>query len=471
MVDGVVWVPEPDGRYRLSHEPSGRELRLGALEFQVLTQLDGATPTSELELGLALMTGRPVRPGTVRTLSEHLARLGLVQLPDPCPVRWLPDDRVRCDASGYCCHLQVGPLDRLDRERLAVLPWADAGEAAPADYLVGPSGEPSHEEREGPDAEPHAEADADERGPLFVRRQPSGACAFLEQDHRCQLHRVFGYPVKPTICRVFPLFSVDLGDEVRVGSSLRCPGTCTAGPEHPIGPEAEQHGDLLLRTDLRAGPLFLNEVDGAHQELAAAEAASIEEELLELFRVAGQNADLALAEGLELVLQRYADRIPAGVDEPRWRAALLGLYEDQLKLAPSSADLASVEGMVRLVRRTDELQAAPGLSEVTPTEAADALFRRSLRLMLFTRYHLFRFGLVPGLALLARFHTLARWRAAELAQQRGHATLSLEAVWGGLHDAFLGAYGLGEVEAFPGVGRQVLRTLIADLRQLGQDRD
>lgn len=468
IVDGVIWVPQPDGRTLLRHEATGRELGLGPMEFQVLTQLDGATPTSELEQGLALMTGRPIRPGTVRTLAEHLARLGVVELPEPCPVRWLPDDRVRCDASSYCCHLQVGPLDRLDRERLSVLPWQEAGEAAPEGYLVGPDGEPTPVAADpGPTTPSSGEAqEATHPGPLFIRRAPSGACAFLESDRRCQLHRVFGYPVKPTICRVFPLFSVDLGHEVRVGASLRCPGTCTAGPEHPVGPEIEQHGDLLLRTDLQAGPLFLGEVKGARQELEATEAAALEEELLEVFASSGRNADEALAAALEMTLQRFAGRIPAGVEEPRWRATLAQLYQGQLDLAPSSADLASVQGMVRLVQRTDELRATPALRTVALVPESDALFRRNLRLMLFTRYHLFRFGLIPGLALLARFHTLARWRAAELALEQGHATLSPETTWGGLHDAFLGAYGLGEVEAFPGVGERVLRRLVVDLKDL-----
>lgn len=436
----VTWVPQPDGRCLLVHEPSQQQALVGALEHQLLVRLDGSTPLSELEHSLSMVTGRSVRPGTVERMAQSLAASGLVHIPVQPPLRWLPDERVRCDSSGVCCHLQVGPLEPLDVERMRSLPWEAVGEADPGDVLASLC--------EGDEPDPAAP------DLLGMRRRADGACVLLASDQRCRAHALFGPMAKPALCRLFPLFSVDVGPEVRVGVSLRCRGACTAGPERPLADEVARLGDGLLRTGLSVGPLGVGVLPGA-TDVHHAQAAALEPELLESFRSAGRCASGALAGALRLVLRRFP-WLPPGAAEPRWRSDLTALYQGHIAYASVEADKPRIEALVAVLERSDALQGDETLPALPVTAAVDSLLRRNLRGMLFTRYHLFRFGLVPGLALLARITLLARLDGARRALAAGASALTVEHLHPALTDALMAAYGLGEVERFPGLGARIL---------------
>ena len=460
----VVWLEEPDRRFLLRHPPSGLELRLGRLEFLVLSGLDGFTSLSELERGIGLVTGRAVRPGTVRRLAEQLARLDLVEIPAEAPLRWLPEDGVHCMGSGDCCQLQVGPLDPLDLDRLRALPWEQAGEVPPDDYLVPARTAMACAKLSG--EEPEREEEAEEDQPFFVRRRSSGACVFLEDDARCQVHRLFGYYAKPSICRVFPLMVVDLGDELRVASSPRCPGAWVCGQARPLEQEVALHGDLLRRSPLRAGPLIFGELPGYAAAEQERDAAGLEEALLESFRASGSCAQLALAAAIEEIISLLGSRLPPGAAHERWVQKLIEHYQGHMVQAPHPSDRHRIEAMVRLLRSASRLDEDPTLRSFSVLPEVDAMYRRNMRLFLFTRHHLFRFGLVGGLALMARFQLLARAQAAFLALEQGAEVITAQQAFPALRDAFLGALGLGEVEAFPGVGARVLSSLSSKLTAL-----
>ncbi len=59
-----------------------------------------------------------------------------------------------------------------------------------------------------------------------------GACAYLEADGACELHRIGGIDNKPVGCRWFPAQLVDDGEAIRAAPSIEC--VCPARP-HPSG--------------------------------------------------------------------------------------------------------------------------------------------------------------------------------------------------------------------------------------------
>ncbi len=56
-----------------------------------------------------------------------------------------------------------------------------------------------------------------------LNRQPDGACVFLDQSGKCQIHTRFGMEAKPLACQVFPYTFRKEGDSIRVGLRFDCP--------------------------------------------------------------------------------------------------------------------------------------------------------------------------------------------------------------------------------------------------------
>ncbi len=463
LAPGVRLQPGPDARHRLIHEEMNTEVVLGDLEMRVLSQLDGGTPLSELERGLAMLTGQALRQGTVRRLVQRLGELGFVELPADPPLHWLPEERVRCDASGACCHLRVGPLHPLDLDRLLALPWDLAGVAAPNDPLVDDQGLPWSEDRASEAL--HGREAAGEGAPpaLFLRRGDDGACCFLEPDGRCRIHATFGHDAKPAICRVFPLQVVELAGELRVGANLRCPGTCRAGAASPLDAEIARHGDLLRRGPQEGLALSLGLPGTA--AAAAPRAAALEPELLELLASEGATVDQALALALRRVRAEVSD-LGAGGSLSELRHALAGVVQDELPRLPCDGDRQSVGGLLDLIQRLAARADERELDRVPLSRRADELLRRSLRQQLFLRQQLYRWGLLRGLALAALLHLLARLGAAELALAEGHPAVGPDHVTRSLHVALWGVPLLGELESLPGLGARCLDELEQRLDEL-----
>ena len=461
LAEGSVLERDGSGAPVLRNDGLGIAVRIGELELRLLAQLDGRTPLSELKRGLELLCGQRVQQDTVRRLTDRLAGLGLVHVPPARPLRWLPEERVQGLRFGDCCRPLVGPLRSCDLRRLEWLPRAAAGEEPPARWL---STEDGGEPRRRPGS-----GSFDEDDGLFLHRGPSGACSFLEPDQRCRIHRVFGYAAKPAICRLFPLVVIDVGHELRVGSSLHCPAWAAAGGS-PLAEEVARHGDLLLRAPLPVGRLTLLAPRGvASQPAPSGEAelsTGVEEELLTILGGAGRSAEGALALALRQVIALGGASLPQGITEERLLSALSARIQEDLQHV-SPADAARLQPLAHLLARALRSGGdAEGVGLQPSRPEVDALYRRNLRGQLFLRFPLFAGGLAAGMALTATLHLLARLDAEQRSRTAGLAAPGPAEAGAGLRLAFLLAKGLDGDEDFAGIGQKALESLAEKLERL-----
>ncbi len=447
--DHVGFTPSPGGGYVV--EGGGVSLKIGRLEHAILSNLDGRTPLGELERGVAMAMGVAFKPGTAARLVDRVAEVGLVDLPEAPPPTTLPDLVATCDASGRCCHLRVGPLDPIDAARLQNLPWDDVGEAPPKLPLVAL-------DRAG-NQRPPGEGDD-----LFLRRRPDGACVFLEQDGRCMIHRVFGYQAKPAICRLYPLFSVMVEGELRVGTYVHCPGSMSSGATR-VEDQARELSELLLTTTLEAGPLrWWSGGPEVPKDLEA--------EALARLDAPGEGA--AAEHGLAKVLDLALENAPPGASQGKpaqvVAKALYGYFAEEDRRDPAMGP--RLLNLTRWLGRAGCWMRNQRLFQIPVTRDADRLSRRNLRTMLYTRRHLFGFGFIPGLVLMGILQAVGRLGAAALilrdpGEDAGLAPdqppLTTLDLWRGLDTMYLAALGLDDVEDFPGVGTLALEELEAIL--------
>jgi len=430
------WAAADDGSCLLS-DPSGTAaLRMGELEHLLLSHLDGDTPVTEVLSCLRLLSGRPISAASVQRLLEGLAARGLLELPAPPALHTAPHGQVRCLGCGSCCHLSVGPLSRLDAERILLLPWAEVGYDAPP-----------------PDIFQEVE------GALFLSQEhEDAACPFLEDDDRCRIQRLFGHAAKPLVCRLYPLQATAVaGEGLRVGASHECPGVCHAGPgSRPLAEEAARHVEALIGlalpgTDLSLCPGVGPEID------EGALACELEEELLRLLGSAG-SVEEALAQGARRVLAQAGGALPAG-------AALVDLVQELTQLtAELEAGFSRRCYQRRLATFSHSLRdLAEALTRPTPRPARplppeqEDLLRRAWTSLLFTRLHLLRHGLVAGLTLLGLLQLLFRRGLTTAGEAEPTTAASPEDLLSGI---VAGLRVLEPVEALPGVGARCLRELI-----------
>ncbi|MDY0059169.1 MAG: hypothetical protein RBU45_05110 [Myxococcota bacterium] len=460
----VQITPQPDGRFLLARPDSSAAVRLGPLELRLVTALDGQTPPTELARLATLLTGRALPPEKLQALIQRLAALDLVRLPVLPAIHWLPEDRAHCVGCGNCCHLAVGPLEPFEVQRLLSLPWATTGEAPPPDWLVDEHGvgcTPAELAAAGP--EPGERA-------LFLRQRADSACCFLEADNRCQLHRLFGFDAKPVICRTFSLYAVRLPGELRVAAAPSCPGQAAATAAQTVAREAATLGELLYLSRLQAPRLTLHgerrargpgRADARGPTLGDAPdpLAAFEAELLAGLADQGPDGAGALGRMLGRVAQAGRPGLGPGESAAALLAALARHCTAQLTEELPAFARAQVAELVRLLdaaRRT-------GLTPVTALRPldpeADGLLRRTLRGLLFTRFHLFRFGLAAGAALLGLLTLLAHQEASRQAAARGGPEVTPAEAAAGIRAVFLAAQALGDVEEFPGIGTRCLAEL------------
>ncbi len=60
------------------------------------------------------------------------------------------------------------------------------------------------------------------RGERYLRQRPDGACVFLLNDGRCQVHAEFGFDQKPIACQMFPFMFAPAMSAAQLGVSFAC---------------------------------------------------------------------------------------------------------------------------------------------------------------------------------------------------------------------------------------------------------
>jgi Fe-S-cluster containining protein len=434
LVDGAVWQEEANGSFLLSLPDGSDALRMGRLEHAIIVALDGSTPPSEIARNLSRALGRSIGEAGMNEVLRRLAGQGFVVWPPRPKLEVLPGVRVRCCGCGHCCRLWVGPLAALEQRRLAALPWETRGEQPPDGELF-----------------------FEQEGQIFLRQKPGDtACLFLDPDG-CRIHRVFGFEAKPSICRMFPLFTVEIdNDRLRAGVCYECPGLALAGPTDDLVSEMARAGELLLATRREAkAPTPLGE-EGPQDPTTREAGLELEQELLALLDGWGGSVSEALAEGGRRLLDIVPPMAAAGCPASEWLAELGQMLRQQQE-STSAAHLENQGALDRLRARLEHLGPPPRLGPCPPT--LDRLLRQAWSNYVFTRYHVFRFGQLSGLALLILLQllvlqALGEDAATEPSPLQGalvlSRTLDLLRV-------------LAAVSTFPGVGRRTLSELIAQL--------
>lgn len=215
-----------DGRERVFLHDTRRDtvMEVGAREWQVLAAADGTRDLDGILLAAAREGARVKRENLVDFLTQ-LGREGLLSggavlvttpandgdaddtdedTPADRPLDALDGYLFHCDSRGQCCRtystVMFSPLEALVAR--AVLPEVlDGGERH--DHVFMP------ERGSGPCAA-SAVASVD------------GACAYLDEDGLCAIHRVAGADAKPFGCMLYPVQFTDDGERVRVSIAVEC---------------------------------------------------------------------------------------------------------------------------------------------------------------------------------------------------------------------------------------------------------
>jgi Fe-S-cluster containining protein len=126
--------------------------------------------------------------------------------------------RFSCQGCGLCCRRGwIIQMPRADRDRLLAHDWSAAAPEPAGGRLIVPGG-----------------------GEWRFAVDEAGTCRFLGEGQRCRIHAELGYDAKVLACRLYPLYFVHCGPEVRVGAHFSCPAV-VAGTGQPL---AEQRSAL-----------------------------------------------------------------------------------------------------------------------------------------------------------------------------------------------------------------------------------
>lgn len=214
VVDGHAYVVLFDGT-------RGGVFRIEPHAWAVLTAADGTRDLEGVVRAARRLGVVTSLEDTARFLGDLAAR-GLVEdvPPDPPPeprpeievqagpapraLRLLPRWTMVCDRSGRCC-AQYGSV-------IATLAEAERARVVCPDRRVGPLS--------GPRLFTPMRGSAP-MGAVAIACK-AGACAYLDDDGGCALHRSAGAKAKPAGCRLFPSTFVDDGESVRVSVKLEC---------------------------------------------------------------------------------------------------------------------------------------------------------------------------------------------------------------------------------------------------------
>src|SRR5579884_3255135 len=126
------------------------------------------------------------------------------------PVRNLPlIQNWDCHSCGHCCRIEAVVTDE-EKRRIEGLGLAGDPEVAPGPWFKTAG-----------------------RGRWTLAHRPDGACVFLTDANRCQIHERAGADAKPFVCRLFPFVLIPAGDHWRVGLNFSCP-SAAANSGRPV---------------------------------------------------------------------------------------------------------------------------------------------------------------------------------------------------------------------------------------------
>jgi Fe-S-cluster containining protein len=251
----LEWEAPPagaDGPWRLRDPRLGRSLKVDARGREIALLLDRVQSLDEL-LARVEAGGRPIAAdalgrvlaafdglglldtdAAVRAMAEHRRmRDDFRDRRDALPLL-VPDVlRFTCTACGSCClGANIGPVTddvtaRLSGERHDELARAYGGRKGLFFSMV-------------PDGE------TDE---ILVCETRNGACAFLDPDGLCGIHRRYGPEFKPRVCRLFPYQFVMTPAGIAVSLQLECRDVLAASQGRPLTEQAADIRELLALAD------------------------------------------------------------------------------------------------------------------------------------------------------------------------------------------------------------------------------
>ncbi len=106
-----------------------------------------------------------------------------------------PGQRYSCHGCGNCCRDFTVQLRPADAERIRLQEWESRIGSNPIVLF---------------------------RGQEYLRQRPDGACIFLLDDGRCQIHAEFGFETKPVACQMFPYMLAPSETSSQMGVSFAC---------------------------------------------------------------------------------------------------------------------------------------------------------------------------------------------------------------------------------------------------------
>ncbi|MBC8069897.1 MAG: hypothetical protein IAG13_16285, partial [Deltaproteobacteria bacterium] len=246
-----------------------RVLVLDARAWWVLGEADG---TRDLDgvLAAARRHGASWSGPEVASFFAELDRLGL--LADGAPeslvdgevtarhtgdarsIRELPGARYHCDGRGGCCRNYASvAFTAADAQRACVSAPGRCNASNEAARVFLPM---------------TGSAPTAVRAVMLV----DGACAYLDPDGACALHRIGGIDNKPIGCRWYPARIVDDGTELRAAPRIEC--VCPARPSPGGAPLLPEHvrcaGDLPAGIVIGQVPAQVRVIDRELAERAAA---------------------------------------------------------------------------------------------------------------------------------------------------------------------------------------------------------
>ncbi|MFZ4578779.1 MAG: hypothetical protein ACOYOB_10335 [Myxococcota bacterium] len=147
------------------------------------------------------------------------------------PIEWprgLDPPRHGCIGNGGCCGATfLGPLNEADVARVAGLAFAGGPHHRPGDVVL-------------------EQVTVAGRVHTGMRRDDSGRCVAQRTDRLCGVHADHGAPVKPMVCRQFPLRMYRSPRGVHVSLLLACDGYAQARDQGEPWPQREAEVRALL---------------------------------------------------------------------------------------------------------------------------------------------------------------------------------------------------------------------------------